>query len=93
LKEWDGRPARLFFFIRYGRDARATLRPIPKVSPIYDSLEKEILSSDFLNPHSSIPNHEERSGPNVEAAAPNALSLPTGLVMIASCFGRLFSLA
>ena len=25
LKEWDGRPARLFCFIRYGRDARATL--------------------------------------------------------------------
>jgi hypothetical protein len=25
LKEWDGRPARLFRFIRYGRDARATL--------------------------------------------------------------------
>ena len=24
-KEWDGRPARLFCFIRYGRDARATL--------------------------------------------------------------------
>ena len=26
LKGWDGRPARLFCFIRYGRDARATLR-------------------------------------------------------------------
>jgi hypothetical protein len=25
LKEWDGRPARLFCFIRYGREARATL--------------------------------------------------------------------
>jgi hypothetical protein len=25
LKEWEGRPARLFCFIRYGRDARATL--------------------------------------------------------------------
>jgi hypothetical protein len=25
LKEWDGRPARLFCFIRYGQDARATL--------------------------------------------------------------------
>jgi hypothetical protein len=25
LKEWDGRPARLFYFIRYGRDARAIL--------------------------------------------------------------------
>jgi hypothetical protein len=25
LKEWDGRPARLFCLIRYGRDARATL--------------------------------------------------------------------
>jgi hypothetical protein len=25
LKEWDGRPARLFCFISYGRDARATL--------------------------------------------------------------------
>jgi hypothetical protein len=25
LKEWDGRPARLFCFNRYGRDARATL--------------------------------------------------------------------
>jgi hypothetical protein len=24
LKEWDGRPARLFCFIRYGRDARAS---------------------------------------------------------------------
>jgi hypothetical protein len=24
LKEWDGRLARLFRFIRYGRDARAT---------------------------------------------------------------------
>ena len=30
--EWDGRPARLFSFIRYGRDARATRRsPRPTV--------------------------------------------------------------
>jgi hypothetical protein len=30
LKEWDGRPARLFYFIRYGRDARATLCVLPQ---------------------------------------------------------------
>ena len=34
LKEWDGRPARLFCFIRYGRDARATLKTQnPKPTP------------------------------------------------------------
>jgi hypothetical protein len=49
LKEWDGRPARLFCLIRYGRDARATLLPIPKIASINQSLEQEIVSSDFLS--------------------------------------------
>jgi hypothetical protein len=34
-------------FIRNGRDARATLCPIPKISPINDSLEREIVKSKF----------------------------------------------
>jgi hypothetical protein len=43
FKEWDGRPARLFCFIRYGRDARATLCVSPE--SIRDSRPEHVFTA------------------------------------------------